>query len=168
MYIQKADFEQLDQILKIYQSAREFMRSVGNPNQWGQVNPPAEKTIEDITSGKLYVVLDNYDEILAVFYFDLNEDPTYKVIYDGKWLNDMPYGVIHRIAVSESARGRGVAKFCFDYAYDKCKNLRIDTHIDNIPMQRALAKSGFRKCGIIHLLNGDSRIAFQKSEDCYE
>ena len=44
------------------------------------------------------------------------------------------------------------------------KSIRIDTHKDNIPMQRALAKHGFIKCGIIHLANGDERIAFQKSE----
>jgi hypothetical protein len=53
--------------------------------------------------------------------------------------------------------------FCFDFALSQCKNVKIDTHRDNIPMQRALEKKGFSYCGIIHIANGDERIAYQKS-----
>ena len=164
MIIRKANFEDLQEILKIYASARRFMSDVGNPNQWGQTNPPRERTEEDIRQKKLYVVEADSD-ILAVFYYDFADDPTYEIIYNGKWLNDAPYGVIHRIAVSDKARGKGVSGLCFDFAFSDCKNLKIDTHSDNVPMQRALTKHGFTKCGIIHLANGDERIAFQKSED---
>ena len=163
MQISKAKIEQLSEILCIYEDARRFMKENGNPNQWGANNPPSEKTIDDIERGKLYVVTED-DAILAVFFFDLSDDPTYKFIYEGKWLNDKSYGVIHRIAVSSKARGKGIAKLCFDYAFSFCNNLRIDTHINNIPMQKALSKSGFIKCGIIHLPDGGERIAFQKTE----
>ena len=164
MIVRKATHNDLNTILSIYESARRFMNLSGNPNQWGKTNPPRERTEEDIKENNLFVVeADN--EILAVFYYNFADDPTYKMIYDGAWLNDRPYGVIHRIAVSDKARGRGVSKICFDFAYNDCKNLKIDTHKDNIPMQRALAKYGFTQCGIIHLLNGAERIAFQKSED---
>ena len=164
MEIRKANFEDLQQVLEIYECARKFMSEAGNPDQWGKTNPPRERTEEDIRENKLYVVEEN-DDILAVFYYNFADDPTYKVIYDGKWLNDAPYGVIHRIAVSDKARGKGVSGLCFDFAFSDCKNLKIDTHKDNIPMQRALAKHGFAKCGIIHLANGKERIAFQKSEN---
>ena len=40
---------------------------------------------------------------------------------------------------------------------------QIDTHKDNIPMQRVLLRNGFVYCGIIHLENGDERIAYQKA-----
>lgn len=159
-----ARIEELDIILSIYSSARRFMSEVGNPNQWGRLNPPPERTIEDINSKKLYVALED-NIILAVFFFDTADDPTYAKIYDGSWLNNMPYGVIHRIAVSDAARGKGVAGKCFDYAFERCGNLKIDTHEDNIPMQKALAKHGFIKCGIIYLANGDERIAYQKTEE---
>lgn len=164
MIIRKADYNDLEDIRLIYQSARKFMSDNGNPNQWSNVNPPLERTEEDIRENNLYVVVDDKD-ILAVFYYRFGDDPTYKNIYDGSWLNDDTYGVIHRIAVTDKARGKGIAGFCFDFAYSKCKNLKIDTHRDNIPMQRALAKHGFKQCGIIHLANGDERISFQKSED---
>ncbi len=77
-------------------------------------------------------------------------------------MNDRPYGVIHRIAVSDAVRGRGVAGFIFDTCFAKCQNLKIDTHRDNLPMQRALEKNGFIRCGIICLANGDERIAYQR------
>jgi hypothetical protein len=35
-------------------------------------------------------------------------------------------------------------------------------------MQGALAKAGFHYCGIIHLLDGDERLAYQKINDPHE
>jgi GNAT superfamily N-acetyltransferase len=163
MYIRLANSEDLETVLRIYADARSFMKENGNPNQWGQTNPPASRTIDDISAGKLHVVCED-EKILGVFFFEFGNDPTYAAIYNGDWLNDKPYGVIHRIAISSDARGKGIAGFCFDFAYSQCNNLKIDTHKDNLPMQKSLAKNGFIKCGIIHLANGDERIAFQKTE----
>lgn len=156
--IQKANISQLPRIMEIYGQARTFMAQTGNPDQWGTNYPPEEMIRQDIENGKSYVEIEN-DSIRAVFYFAVEEDPTYGYI-DGAWLNDRPYGVIHRIAVGEN--GRGVAAQCFQFAYAQCSNLRIDTHEKNIPMQRCLAKNGFARCGIIYLEDGDPRIAYQK------
>jgi RimJ/RimL family protein N-acetyltransferase len=49
-----------------------------------------------------------------------------------------------------------------DYCFTVTDNIRIDTHRDNQIMQHCLAKAGFSYCGIIHLLNGDERLAYQK------
>ena len=43
--------------------------------------------------------------------------------------------------------------------------LRIDTHKDNIVMQRAVLRGEFQYCGIIHLANGDPRLAYQWSRE---
>lgn len=162
MTIRLAKAEEKDEILSIYDSARVFMRESGNPNQWAGKYPDEDTVLRDIENEKLYVCTENND-ILAVFFYTVGIDPTYLKIYDGEWLDDEPYGVIHRIAVSDKARGKGVAKVCFDFAYDKCGNVKIDTHRDNIPMQRALEKNGFTRCGIIYLANGDERIAYQRA-----
>ena len=156
--IQKANLSQLPGIMAVYERARVFMAQTGNPDQWGMAYPPEEMIRQDILDGKCYVNLQG-KTIAAVFYFANETDPTYGYI-EGDWLNDKPYGVIHRIAVGES--GKGVAAECFQYAVERCENLRIDTHEDNIPMQRCLAKHGFQRCGIIYLENGDPRIAYQK------
>ena len=68
--------------------------------------------------------------------------------------------MIHRITARQGVRG--AASFCIAWCYEKCGNLRIDTHQDNLPMRRCLERNGFSYCGIIHIADGSERIAFQK------
>ena len=159
MKIEPANLSMLDDILRVYAEAREFMRECGNSEQWGGGYPPKETVISDINGGKLYAVTS--DEVLAVFYFCLEEEPTYATIYDGEWKNSAPYGVIHRVAVGNCGRGLGISSLIFSFCKEHIDNLRIDTHRDNIPMQRALARAGFSYCGIIRLASGDERLAYQ-------
>jgi RimJ/RimL family protein N-acetyltransferase len=158
MNIRKARMEELAAIDAIYANARAFMRKTGNKEQWAGGYPSKEIIRGDIASERLFVCEED-KRLLGVFYFHQGEDPTYGYI-EGKWLNDRPYGVMHRVAVAE--QGRGVASFCYDYCVSVCGNLKIDTHRDNLPMQRSLEKNGFIRCGTIYLENGDPRIAFQK------
>lgn len=159
MEICRAGVEQLPEILKIYENARRFMRENGNREQWQGGYPGEALLRSDIEKGQLYLCMEG-DEILGVFCYFEGVDPTYVRIYEGAWLNDRPYGVIHRIAVA--AHQRGVAAFCYAHCLALCKNLKIDTHRENYPMQHSLQKNGFTRCGIIYLESGDERIAFQK------
>lgn len=157
--IRPADRSQLPCILEIYAAARQYMRDHGNPNQWGDAHPANAILLEDMAKRQLFVCMED-TQILGVFAYIPGVDPTYLVMEHGQWLNDAPYGVIHRMAVAR--HGQGIAAFCFDWALEQCPNLRIDTHADNLPMQSTLKKSGFTRCGIIHLANGSPRIAFHK------
>jgi len=139
--------------------ARDFMREKGNPYQWGDAYPPVDLIKHDISAGSSYVCT-NGKEISAVFYFAIEPEPTYLRI-DGRWLNDIQYGVVHRLATDRRFRGTGA--FCLDWCYKQCLNLRIDTHRDNAPMISRLDKSGFTCCGVIWVENGDERLAFQKA-----
>ncbi len=160
MEIRKTRPEELDEVMEIYAYARQFMAEHGNPNQWKKTNPPRKWVERDIIEGKSHVCVEN-DEILGVFYFAIEEDPTYHEIYDGEWLNAEPYGVVHRIA--SAGKAKGVGTFCMNWAYGQFANVKIDTHRDNIVMQNMLKKNGFSYCGIIHLENGEERLAFQKA-----
>lgn len=161
--IEKITESALDRVEEIYAHARAYMRTSGNLMQWAGGYPPREQILSDISAGKLYACMEE-DEILGVFYFAVENDPTYAKIYDGAWRNDRPYAVIHRVAVSEKSHGKGVARFIFDHCFAQYGNLRIDTHKDNVPMQKALLKSGFVHCGTILLANGDPRLAFQRTD----
>ena len=156
--IRKAKMEDLDSIMKIYNRARKFMAQTGNPNQWGNSKPYREWIEHDIEVGKCYVCVEKLT-IAAVFYFAIEEDPTYKVIYEGQWLSNNSYGVVHRIASAGCVKGAG--EFCLKWAIKQSGNLRIDTHENNVVMQSLLKKLDFQYCGIIHLENGDPRLAFQ-------
>lgn len=161
MKIRHATLSDLPPILRIYADARAYMRENGNPHQWSGAYPDEATLRSDIESNQLFVCTEG-QEILGVFCYFFGEEPTYAQIYEGAWKSSTPYGVLHRIAVS--LHRRGVASFCFDFCYAQCKNLKIDTHRDNIPMQKSLAKNGFSYCGIIYLASGDERLAYQKSE----
>ena len=166
MQIRKSQQEDLDRIMEIYAFARAFMAKNGNPNQWGPTNWPPEELIQnDIETGTSYVCLNDEDEIIGTFFFIQGKDiePTYLEITDGYWLDDSPYGVIHRLAGDSSEKGIG--PFCINWAYDNCKHIRIDTHIDNIVMQKLVEKLGFTHCGTIYVKQDNyPRLAYEKSE----
>ena len=160
MEIKKLTEASLEACDAIYEEARAFMRESGNPYQW--VGYPSLDVIRsDIEKGQLYGVFDE-GSLVGVFCFFVGNEPTYDKIYGGTWQQKREYGVIHRVAVRGAARGRGVAASCFNYAAARAKSVRIDTHRDNIPMQKSLLKNGFEQRGIIYLQSGDERIAFEK------
>lgn len=165
MQIRKSKLEDLDRIMEIYVFAREFMAKNGNPNQWGPTNWPPEGLIEnDIKTGNSYVCITPEDEIIGTFFFIQGKDiePTYAEIADGTWLDNSPYGVIHRLASDGSKKGIG--SFCIKWVYEQCNHIRIDTHIDNIVMQKLVEKLGFIHCGTIYVEQDNyPRLAYEKS-----
>ena len=143
----------------IYDAARRFMRSTGNMYQWSAVYPSLESLEQDMARGASYVCVES-GRAVATFFFAVADDPTYKVIEGGHWLNDEPYGVIHRIASDGSVKG--VLRHVLDFCFSKVANIRIDTHHDNKLMHSALLRYGFCYCGIIHLANGHERLAYHR------
>ena len=160
MTIKPFTAEQIESAMQIYENARAYMRKSGNLNQWSNGYPSREVILEDIDAGRFYGVYDG-ESLVCVFMMMVGIDPNYNVIYDGSWLNDQPYAVIHRIATT--VHGKGVAEMCYDFALAHCNNLRIDTSSENYPMQKSLLKNGFKLCWVIHLANGDPRLAYHKT-----
>lgn len=105
-------------------------------------------------------MLDEKGTIVGTFALLPSPEVTYNEIYNGQWLNDEPYYVIHRIASTPDSHG--VLDALLDYCESKVDNIRIDTHEANIIMRKGLERHGYKYCGIILLLNGDERLAFQK------
>lgn len=159
MKIRPTRLEDLPAVEKIFDSARRFMRISGNMNQWSDTYPDSRAVVADMERGASYVMENEDGRVVATFAFIPGEEPTYREIL-GKWLSDSPYCTVHRIASDGSARG--VLRQCVEWGFERCRSIRIDTHADNRPMRAALAACGFKECGVIHLLNGDERVAFQK------
>lgn len=152
--------DDLESLQKLYKEARARMAIQGNPTQWGDFHPPLELLLTDIKTKTGYVVKtkDTHD-IVGAFALIGGQDSTYKVIEDGNWLNEEPYYTIHHIA--NDGVHKGILKCAVDLALTKTDNVRIDTHADNTVMNQALKKYGFKRCGIIYVLNDSPRIAYQ-------
>lgn len=156
--IEQAVREDLPRIEEIYAMARKFMAENGNPSQWGSSHPPVEQLKKDIADKRLYLVKDR-DTVHGVFYFCVEDDPTYAQIFGGEWLSSQRYGVIHRIASDGSG---GILKAAVEFGRGQINYLRIDTHEDNRVMQKCLEKLEFQKRGIIYIADGTPRLAYDR------
>ncbi len=165
MEIRKSTLKDLDSMLAIYVRARAFMKEHGNPNQWGPNQWPPESLLrQDIQNGNSYVCVDEQDKVIGTFAFFFGKDvePTFLKITGGAWLDDSPYGVVHRIASDGSQKGIGA--FCLNWVYEQCGHVRIDTHGDNVVMQNLVRKLGFVHCGTIYVKQDPyPRLAYEKS-----
>lgn len=155
--IRLAKESDVNRMLEIYESAKTFMHTHGNPNQWNGAYPDRDTLIADIESQYLYVAVDDNGYIYACFALIGGEDPTYNYI-DGEWHSNTPYGTIHRIA-GDGTR-RGIFAECAAFARTMFNHLRVDTHEDNVPMQNAVKRDGFQYAGVIYLADGSPRVAF--------
>ena len=156
--IRKSAPEDIPEMLEIFAAARRFMAGTGNPDQWSEDYPGEELLKSDIASGDSHVILSE-GRIVATFVLRPGNDPTYDIIHDGNWPNDLPYATIHRIA-SRGER-KGMLHAAMQFALERYSAIRIDTHRDNTVMRNAIAKEGFTYCGIIHCWNGTERLAYQ-------
>ncbi len=156
--IRRSSVDDIPRLHEIFAIARTFMAETGNPHQWADDYPSEELLLSDIESGDSYVCLMD-DKIVGTFVLRGGNDPTYDIIYDGSWLNDLPYATIHRIA--SSGEQKGIMHLAMQFALHHYNTIRIDTHRDNSVMQNAIRKEGFVYCGIIHCWNGSERLAYQ-------
>lgn len=157
--IRRTTLDDLDRVDEIFAIAKEFMKSYGNKDQWKGEYPNRVDVKKDIENNNAYCVVDK-DYVVAYFAFIIGADKTYAYIEDGKWLNDEPYGTIHRIA-SDSKTTHGVFSVVLDYCLNRIDNVRIDTHEDNTVMRHVIEKHNFSYCGIIYIESGDPRLAYQ-------
>ena len=161
----KATMADVPVIMCLIDEARAIMRSCGNVNQWIDGYPSQETIENDISNGHCYLCVEQGSgEIVASFAFIPGPELTYREIFDGEWLDDKPYHVVHRLA--STAGSHGIFNDVMDYCMAVAGNLRIDTHRDNVIMRHVIDHYGFSYCGIIYLLNGDERFAYQKFSTC--
>lgn len=165
MEFRQSKISDLDQIVEIIELSKKYLKET-KVDQWQDGYPAKEDLRRDIESRNSYV-LTNKDEIVATTVISLDGESTYNSIFNGEWITNEDYIVMHRVAVHDKYKGKGIFKELIKEAESLALNkgissIKIDTHRDNISMQRAVVKNDFKKCGIIYLEDGSERIAFEK------
>ncbi|MGL5786549.1 MAG: GNAT family N-acetyltransferase [Bacteroidales bacterium] len=159
----KSKTEDIPFIMSVINEAQAYFKNKGI-DQWQNGYPNDDSILCDITAGHSYVFLiDN--RVIATAMISFDGETTYDLI-DGKWLNNEPYAVVHRIAVCSGLKGKNIAGSILDIVrklseQNNICNIRVDTHRENLSMQRVLEKWGFTYCGIIYLKDGAERLAYQ-------
>ena len=168
MIYRLATIDDLPRLLAMVDQAKASFRARGI-DQWQKGDPDAPGLTAAISRGAVHV-LDEDGQAVGMITVVSGPELSYADI-DGAWLNDEPYAAFHRVCVEESRKGQGLAARLFSESetyvkQDGFHNVRIDTHPDNISMQHALSKSGYRLCGRLVLAEGtekgDPRLAYHK------
>lgn len=163
MILRKATVSELPIIWEILQEAIEQRKQDGS-EQWQNGYPNEQTVYDDIIKSYAYVLTEN-NMIVAYAAIIWGEEPTYKNI-TGKWLTNDDYVVVHRVATSSIAKGKGMATHLFKMIEDLCieqkiYSIKIDTNFDNIPMLKLMEKLNYTYCGEI-FFHGSPRKAFEK------
>lgn len=162
MILRKTQENEITRVMEIINQAKTYFQNNGI-NQWQDGYPNEESIQQDIINNEAFVLEDDH-QIIGTCMITTKGEPTYRII-DGKWLTDGDYLCVHRIALDNQYKGTGLAGIMLNQAiemFPQCHSLRMDTHEDNLSMQRFLIKYGFQFCGIITLENGDLRRAYEK------
>lgn len=161
----KATAQDLPEIMKIINDSKVMLKDNGI-DQWQKGYPDESVMLEDISNGDLYFAQEEGKSV-AILALVFDVDPNYLHIEEGKWLTDLPYSVIHRVAVGKEYLGKGMMGRIFAHSEEMTlekglKSMRIDTHPENKSMQRALTKAGYEYCGHVFMSNCDLRYAYEK------
>ncbi|MBC9812093.1 GNAT family N-acetyltransferase [Crocinitomicaceae bacterium CZZ-1] len=163
MQLRKATITEVPVIWEILQYAIAQRKADGS-QQWQDGYPNENSIRNDIYNGSAYVLEDNGTILLyAAVIFD--KEPAYENI-EGKWLTEGDYMVLHRVAASPLAKGKGIATQFFQIIEDLCVqnnvfSIKIDTNFDNVPMLKIIDRLGYTYCGEVYF-RGSARKAFEK------
>lgn len=160
----KASEQDVTDIMEIIDHAREQMLEAGK-KQWDSSYPTLEHIGGDVAAGYGYVLCVD-GEVAAYGAVIFGEEPSYRHIRNGTWLSDLPYVVVHRLAVSGKYRRQGLAIRFMSAVEELMKtrgvrSFKVDTNFDNESMLSVLGKLQFRYCGEIEY-EGGTRMAYEK------
>lgn len=162
-FFRKAKQVDAERIWQIILQAKEQMRRM-NSRQWQDGYPAIENITSDIEKGYGYVLCEDSD-VIAYGAVIFDGEPAYGNI-QGKWLTDLPYLVVHRLAVADEVKKQGVATFLMQKIQELGQqkgtgSFRVDTNFDNLYMQKILFALGFTYCGEIYY-DKNPRRAYEK------
>ena len=156
IWIHRIEKDDIQRIMKITNDAKYLLKQNGSL-QWQQGYPNENTFFNDINNKSLYGIYEN-NKLMAYGAYIFGKDINYVEI-DGKW--DIPANekdlAIHRVAVDSNCHGKkyGVKILKYGIIYAKklgCITVKVDTHKNNIPMQKCINNSGFVYKGIVKII----------------
>ncbi|MCD8222491.1 MAG: GNAT family N-acetyltransferase [Clostridiales bacterium] len=162
--LEPAQMDELEACYGMIESGRKFQREQGF-QQWPDHYPNMDTVSQDIREHKGYVLKAD-GGIAGYLCITFDGEPAYDQI-EGVWQTEMPYAVIHRMAIGGAYRGQGFAGIAFRLIEEICDanhitGIRIDTDFPNKRMQHVLEKYGFHYRGVVDYQGYGKRLAYDK------
>lgn len=145
-HLRTAMLADIPAIMHIMAQARAAQRALGF-RQWDDGYPPERQLEEEISAGRGFVLADG--DAICAYAAIVADDPEYADLQSVMTSYGESYAVIHRLAISDAYRGRGVARRFLALLEEEMRHRgllwsRADTGLENLPMQKALAAAGYR------------------------
>ncbi|UQS82009.1 GNAT family N-acetyltransferase [Bombilactobacillus folatiphilus] len=166
-YLRKVHADEIELVVEIIEEAKSVLRGRG-VDLW-QDGYPDQATLQDDIQRQIAYFLIKDEEIVGVAALEDQGESSYDQIYDGQWSPKSKdrYAIIHRVAVCQGHQGEGLASIFIQHlmtiaASLNFKDIRIDTHFDNLAMRHIIEKNGFQQCGTIDNAVHKPCVAFQR------
>lgn len=162
MKLRQAKAQEVEQCYQCIEDARAYQRFQGFV-QWDSTYPTQQTILDDIAQNIGYAFVDE-EGIVGYCGIIFGDELAYHEIEDA-WKTERPYAVLHRLAFSNRAGGRGLSKEAFDLIKELCLSrqidaIRADTQGENKLMQHVLEREGFSYCGLIQF-GGGPKLAYE-------
>jgi hypothetical protein len=143
---------QIDEIILIWDILTQAIlrRKEDGSEQWQDGYPNPEVIQKDIQKEAGYVLTEG-ETIIGYCAVIINDEPEYSKI-EGTWLTNDDFVVFHRLAISSTYLGKGLAKIITglieNFAVsNKIFSVKADTNFDNLAMLKIFEKLGYSYCG---------------------
>ena len=150
--------EDMDALLDILEQAKAYLRESG-VDQWQEGYPNREALLADMEAGRGWI-FECEGRPAGYECISMSPEECYRDI-DGAWLTEGEnYAVIHRAMAAADFRHTKLASEMFSLAEDLAagmgrQSVRVDTHRDNMAMNRLCEKLGYTFCGVVDLSSVD-------------
>ncbi|UYW00365.1 GNAT family N-acetyltransferase [Flavobacterium agricola] len=134
--------------------------------QWQDGYPNLDVVRTDIAQAEGYVVTNTEGTVVAYQVLSARPEPAYEALPTGWLTQNQPYLVIHRMAVTQTPKIKGLATWMLQQAEriateKGIKSIKVDTNFDNAPMLALFKKLGYTYVGEVYF-RGSARMAFEK------
>lgn len=162
--LRKAVLDEVDAIWEILEQAILKRKEEGS-DQWQDGYPNIDVIKNDLLNDSAYVVVQDDSKVIAYVAISDKGESAYENL-DGEWLTNDKYVVIHRVAVSQENKIKGLGTWIMleaeKVAISKnITSIKVDTNYDNTGMLRVFEKLDYKFCGEVSH-RGDIRKAFEK------
>lgn len=163
MELALASLADVDAVMKLIHQAKRYLKQCGI-DQWQSGYPDKTCIVDDIKRQNGYLVKE-VQAVIGYVCVDFGGEPAYEHL-SGAWKSRQPYAVVHRLAIDNTCKGRGLSFQIIRLVEDLCHtqsihSIKVDTDAHNSVMKHVLEKSGFVYCGTVSFDDGP-KIAYEK------
>lgn len=162
--LRKVKEDEIMMALCFIEQAKAHLKEQGI-DQWQDGYPNLDSVKEDVSAYRGYFITD--DGVPAGYLcLDFEGESVYRQL-DGQWECNEGYAALHRLAIGDAYRGKGVGKLAFGACETLCRDrgihsIRVDTKDENPKMRHVVTENGYKYRGDVYYDSCGKRMAFEK------